>query len=127
MALVKKHLELDDELIEKIEADAKAAKVSISEVIRARLQASYASESQAQTRIEIALEQLRADTQKLLASFEAVNSPQASPDPVPAPEKIATYDEMYGRSSEWSDPSPLKGEGNTEPRERRRWWSTPRG
>jgi len=110
--MIDKHVTLDGELVQKLEAEAAFAKVSISEVIRTRLHASYSTESRAAARLEIILEQVRDDVQKLLGYFEAVDRPDgATEEPTQTPVRVATYDEMYGQPE--APPSAPK---------RRGWW-----
>jgi hypothetical protein len=129
---VKKHITLSVDVAEDLEAAAREAKVSLSEVIEARVRAGDQSEAHAQSVLEARVEQLALDmadlrakvlplvatVSGLLRQMEGELPGKLDAEPDAPPPRIATYEEMYGPITR-AEPAPPPAPA--EPPPRRRW------
>jgi hypothetical protein len=129
---VKKHITLSADVAAALEAEARAAKVTVSEVIEARVRDAERAARQEPSMLETRLEQLvmdltdlRAKVLPLVATVTAllrqmegewpVSVDTAAADPPP---RIVTHEEMYGPMT----PAPTPDHAPAgAPKPRRRW------
>jgi hypothetical protein len=125
-----KHITLAPALLEKVEADAQAMGVTVSEVIESHLQSYYAGGgcSQQLDRLESSLNALKAEVLPLVARVNAllqqVEQETSNPPITPPPAvKIATYDDIYVEESPPTREDQSGGEASRPWQPiGRRWW-----
>ena len=130
---VKKHITLSADVAEALETAAREAKVTVSDVIEARVRDHQHADGQTQTFLEVRLEQLVADVADLrakvlplVATVTALLRQMEGELPVPADAevttptpRIVTQEEMYGPIT----PMPTREVDSSAilPPRRRRW------
>jgi hypothetical protein len=131
---VKKHITLSADVAEALETAAREAKVTLSDVIEARVREPYQAAGQSNTILDVRLEQLAADLADLrakvlplVATVTAILQQMEGELPGPLSEakapavkpKIATYEDMYGpiRPVSPAEPTPSA----VLPKRRRPW------
>jgi hypothetical protein len=126
---VKRHISLNADVVEDLEADARRTRATLSEVIEARCRMSQQATGQAQAFLDARLEQLvedladlRAKVTKIMDILGPLAADQLPEAEEPRP-RIATYEEMYGPITR--TPPPELVQPPVTPPPRRRWpWSS---
>jgi hypothetical protein len=130
---VKKHITLSADVAAALEADARASKATVSEVIEARVRETERAAAQVQSVLDTRLDQLvmdladlRAKVLPLVATVTAMLRQMEGEWPVKVdpqadatPPRIVSYDEIYGPIT--PDPRSEAPPAPTEPRPRRGW------
>jgi hypothetical protein len=126
----KRSITLDPEIMDQVEAEARAAQVSVSQVIESHLHAHYQGGVTLRLEhLESAINELKAavlpvvaKVADLIRQFEQDGSPvsvdAASTPPTPP---IATYEEMYGPITPAGAPTPPEQTVESAPRKGWSW------